>query len=339
MVVVHGDYGRNLTSEASSRMDPMFMEASLFLASDPLEVPRSGPSSQVDPIEALSGSISVCTWVDPLVGTCSHSDKGNTVLPSHVNGPSSAKGMSYADLFKAPPIQVETIPMVPSKKRGYVSIRVDPKAYQSRLDVFISNDLALSEDVAVPHSLLSNAFVVSSNLIASAIFSNSVSLRVLREQQSESVNAIPIVPKSLAVVPVLNDSSVNIEFDLSLNFSAGQVSSFSRSEKPLESSTTSGLISNVCSTIPIQAIPVIDLLVQTVSTTVGLSLQRPPIPYVDHRVRKDCYVSSQIPSLVASSIKSSRLSVSDSLVKLCLIANYSWASQVEVEGLDASSIS
>ncbi|KAI9165651.1 hypothetical protein LWI28_018060 [Acer negundo] len=216
MVVVHGDYGRNLTSEASSRMDPMFMEASLFLASDPLEVPRSGPSSQVDPIEALSGSISVCTWVDPLVGTCSHSDKGNTVLPSHVNGPSSAK--------------------------------------------------------------------VSSNLIASAIFSNSVSLRVLREQQSESVNAIPIVPKSLAVVPVLNDSSVNIEFDLSLNFSAGQVSSFSRSEKPLESSTTSGLISNVCSTIPIQAIPVIDLLVQTVSTTVGLSLQRPPIPYVDHRV-------------------------------------------------------
>ncbi|KAI9161037.1 hypothetical protein LWI28_013841 [Acer negundo] len=58
-------------------MDPMFMEASLFVASDPLEVRRSGPSSQVGPIEASSGS--------------------------HVNGPSSAKAVvsvndSYVDI-------------------------------------------------------------------------------------------------------------------------------------------------------------------------------------------------------------------------------------------------
>ncbi|KAI9196485.1 hypothetical protein LWI28_024370 [Acer negundo] len=131
-------------------MDPMFMKASLFVASDPLEVPRSRPSSQVGPIEALSGSISVCTWVDPLMGTCSHSDKGNSVLPSHVNDPSFAK-----------------------------------------------------------------------DSIASAIFSDSVSLTVSREQQPESVNAIPIVPRSSTIVPVLNYFSVNIRSDLSLDFSVG----------------------------------------------------------------------------------------------------------------------
>ncbi|KAK4856276.1 hypothetical protein QYF36_015924 [Acer negundo] len=149
-------------------MDPMFMKASLFVAFDPLEVPRSRPSSQVGPIEALSGSISVCTWVDPLMGTCSHSDKGNSVMPSHVNDPSFAK-----------------------------------------------------EDVAVPHSLVSNALVVSSDSIASAIFSDSVSLTVSREQQPESVNAIPIVPRSSTIVPVLNYFSVNIRSDLSLDFSVG----------------------------------------------------------------------------------------------------------------------
>ena len=46
----------------------------------------------------------------------------------------------------------------------------------------IHNDLALSEDVAVPYSLLFNALVVSSDLIASAIFSDSVSLTASREQ-------------------------------------------------------------------------------------------------------------------------------------------------------------
>ncbi|KAK1553357.1 hypothetical protein Q3G72_033628 [Acer saccharum] len=204
MVVVHGDYGRNLTGE-------------------------------VGPIEASSRSIFVCAWVDPLVGTCSHSNKRDSILPSHVNSPSSAK-------------------------------------------------------------------VVSSNPIALAIFFDSVSLTASREQQSGSVNAIPIV-RSSTVVPVLNDSSVDIGYDLSLDFLAGQVSSFSRSETPLESFTTSGLISDVCSTIPIQAILVIDSLVQTVSSTVGLSLQRPRIMYADHRVRKDCYESSQIPSSVAGSTR------------------------------------
>ncbi|KAK4852385.1 hypothetical protein QYF36_023521 [Acer negundo] len=84
------------------------------------------------------------------------------------------------------------------------------------------NDLALSEDVAVPYSLVSNALVVSSDPVASSIFSDSVSLTASREQQSGNV------------------------------------------------------------------IPAIDSLVQTVSTTVGLSsLQRPLIRYTAHRVRKD----------------------------------------------------
>ncbi|KAK4854302.1 hypothetical protein QYF36_021963 [Acer negundo] len=53
---MHGDCGRNLTNETGYVMDPMFIEASLFVASDPLEIPRSGPSSQVGSIEASSGS-------------------------------------------------------------------------------------------------------------------------------------------------------------------------------------------------------------------------------------------------------------------------------------------
>ncbi|KAI9192154.1 hypothetical protein LWI28_018947 [Acer negundo] len=53
---MHGDCGRNLTNETGYVMDPMFIEASLFVASDPLEIPRSGPSNQVGSIEASSGS-------------------------------------------------------------------------------------------------------------------------------------------------------------------------------------------------------------------------------------------------------------------------------------------
>ncbi|KAK4855806.1 hypothetical protein QYF36_011072 [Acer negundo] len=111
MVVVHGDCGRNLNNEAGYVMDPMYMEASLFIGVSfdlfPLKVPRSRPSSQVGYIEALFGSISTCAWVDPLVGTGSHSDKGYSNLPSHANSFSSTKGISsYADIFKADPIQV-----------------------------------------------------------------------------------------------------------------------------------------------------------------------------------------------------------------------------------------
>ncbi|KAI9195188.1 hypothetical protein LWI28_012545 [Acer negundo] len=98
MVVVHGDCGRNLSSGAGSVMDPMFMEASLFVRvssdSPPLNVPRSEPSSQMGHIEASFRSISACAWVDPFMGTSSHSDKGDSVLPSHANGLSSAKGCS-----------------------------------------------------------------------------------------------------------------------------------------------------------------------------------------------------------------------------------------------------
>ncbi|KAI9194797.1 hypothetical protein LWI28_009263 [Acer negundo] len=95
MVVVHGDCGRNLNNEAGYVMDPMYMEASLFIGVSfdlfPLKVPRSRPSSQVGYIEALFGSISTCAWVDPLVGTGSHSDKGYSNLPSHANSLSSTK--------------------------------------------------------------------------------------------------------------------------------------------------------------------------------------------------------------------------------------------------------
>ncbi|KAK1589338.1 hypothetical protein Q3G72_032876 [Acer saccharum] len=153
------------------------------------------------------------------------------------------------------------------------------------------------EDVVVPHSLVSNALVVSSDPVALAIFSDSVSLTTSHEQQSRSVNEISIVPGSSAVVPV-NDSSVDIRSDLMLT---SQVSSFPRSETILESSTISGLISDVCSTAPIQTVPTINSLVQTVSTTMGPS-QRPPIPYTTHMVRKDCYGFSQIPSSVADDI-------------------------------------
>ncbi|KAK1552056.1 hypothetical protein Q3G72_009684 [Acer saccharum] len=156
----------------------------------------------------VSGQFSKLTVVN---GNMDSSDKGNSVLPLHENGPSSTK-----------------------------------------------------EDVVVPHSLLSNDLVVSSNPVASAIFSDSVSLTVLHEQQSRSVNEISIVLGSSAVVSV-NVSYVDIRSDLSLDLSTGQVSSFSRSETILESST-SGLISDVCSIVPIQAVPVIDSLVQTVST-------------------------------------------------------------------------
>ncbi|KAK4859810.1 hypothetical protein QYF36_012259 [Acer negundo] len=172
MVVVHGDCGRNLSSGASSVMDPMFIEASLFVGvsfdSPPSEVPKSGLSSQVGLIEASFGFISICVWVDPLVGTCSHSDKGNSVLPSHANGLSSAKGDGSA--------------MV-ANNEGF-------------------------QDVAVPHSLVSITLVVSLDPVASVIFSDSISLTASHEQQSESVNAIPIIPRSSAIVLIFNDSSV-----------------------------------------------------------------------------------------------------------------------------------
>ncbi|KAK0574526.1 hypothetical protein LWI29_025009 [Acer saccharum] len=192
-------------------MDPPSMHAKLLDVN--VTFTLHGTQFDVDPmcLEAnlVSGQFSKLTAVN---GNMDSSDKGNSVLPLHENGPSSAK-----------------------------------------------------EDVVVPHSLLSNDLVVSSNPVASAIFSDSVSLTVLHEQQSRSVNEISIVPGSSAVVSV-NVSYVDIRSDLSLDLSTGQVSSFSRSETILESSTTSGLISNVCSTVPIQAVSVIDSLVQTVST-------------------------------------------------------------------------
>ncbi|KAK3193449.1 hypothetical protein Dsin_024759 [Dipteronia sinensis] len=95
-----------------------------------------------------------------------------------------------------------------------------------------------------------------------------------REQQSRSVNTIPIVSRSSAVVPVFNilvvhNFPMDIGSDLSVDLLAGQASSFSGSGTILEFSTASGLVFDVHSTIPNQTVLVIDSLVQTVPTIVG----------------------------------------------------------------------
>ncbi|KAK4849804.1 hypothetical protein QYF36_000966 [Acer negundo] len=206
MVVVHGDCGRNLSSGAGSVMDPMFMEASLFVRvssdSPPLNVPRSEPSSQMGHIEASFRSISACAWVDPFMGTSSHSDKGDSVLPSHANGLSSAKDgtnlkiwllMVLVRLLLNEMGRLRLLIMGSFKspysksvnRMEFWSISIAQSVVLVSNDFSaIRNDLDLSEDVVVPHSLVSNASVISSDPIASTIFSDYVSLTASREQQS-----------------------------------------------------------------------------------------------------------------------------------------------------------
>ncbi|KAK1568910.1 hypothetical protein Q3G72_030320 [Acer saccharum] len=166
-------------------MDPPSMHAKLLDVN--VTSTLHGTQFDVDPmcLEAnlVSGQFSKLAVVN---GNMDSSNKGNSVMPLHENGPSSTK---------------------------------DP--------------------------------------VASAIFSYSVSLTTSHEQQSRSVNEISIVPGSSTVV-LVNDSSVDIRSDL---MSTDQVSSFQRLETILESSTISGLISDVCSTTPIQTVPAINSLV------------------------------------------------------------------------------
>ncbi|KAK3212712.1 hypothetical protein Dsin_017418 [Dipteronia sinensis] len=152
---------------------------------------------------------------------------------------------------------------------------------------------------------LTDVLVASTHPVVSTIFSDSVSLTASREQHSGSVNAIPIVSRSLAVVTVSNilvvhDSPVDIGSDLSVDLSAAQAFSFSGSGMILESSNTLGLVFDVHSIVPNQTVPVIDSLVQTVPTIVGsFSLRRPPFSHAAHGVRNVSFGSSQISSSVA----------------------------------------
>ncbi|KAK0604855.1 hypothetical protein LWI29_020212 [Acer saccharum] len=310
-------------------MDPPSMHAKLLDAN--VTSTLHGPQFDVDPmcLEAnlVSGQFSKLAVVN---GIMDSSYKGNSVMPLHENGPSSAKGMSYVAPKRDGSATVTNnrgfqVPRSKSVNRmEFRPVSTAQSIPVSNVFLAIHNDLVVSEDVVVPHSLVSNALVIPSDPVASAIFSDSVSLSTSHEQQPRSVNEISIVPGSSAVVPV-NDSSVDISYDL---MSTGPVPSFPRLETILESSTISGLISDVCSTAPIQTILAINSLVQTVSTTMGPS-QRPPIPYTTHMVRNDCYGSSQIPSSVADSPESaadkdeeeappSPSSVSDSFSGVCL---------------------
>ncbi|KAK3188885.1 hypothetical protein Dsin_028446 [Dipteronia sinensis] len=83
------------------------------------------------------------------------------------------------------------------------------------------------------------------------------------QQDLGSLDSDPIlISRSSTVVLVSNvlvvhDSPMDIGSDLSMDLSVGPVSSFSGSETILESSTTSGLVFDVHSTIPNQAVPIV----------------------------------------------------------------------------------
>ena len=87
-----------------------------------------GTQFDVDPmcLEAnlVSSQFSKLTVVN---GNMDSSDKGNSVMPLHANGPSFAKGMSYADLFKATSVQGKTVPMVPSKMEDMFRFGLIPR--------------------------------------------------------------------------------------------------------------------------------------------------------------------------------------------------------------------
>ncbi|KAK3222072.1 hypothetical protein Dsin_009097 [Dipteronia sinensis] len=221
-----------------------------------------------------------------------------------------------------------------------------------RTEVPVSNVVAAiqqdlwSLDLDVVHySADSNpvlSMVSSTILVVSPGFT---SLMVPTTSVSWSVNAIPIVSRLSAVVPVSNflvvyDFPEDIGFDLSVDLLAGQTSSFLGSGTILESSTTSGLVFDVYSTVPNQTVPVIDSLVQTVPTIMGsFSFQRPPFPYAAHGVRNVCSGSSQVFSSIVGSTQSFRLLAMDSQAELHLIAGSLWAAQAEVERLGASNVS
>ncbi|KAK3229688.1 hypothetical protein Dsin_001569 [Dipteronia sinensis] len=104
----------------SNSMDPMSMEASLYITSSAgSSVVPSRPHVSLRPYggEAVDG------WADPLQGSSS--------LPVQGSLPRCEAVVGVVD----PLVDNVSGPSILSKKGGYVAVRVDPSAYKSRLEV------------------------------------------------------------------------------------------------------------------------------------------------------------------------------------------------------------
>ncbi|KAK0578192.1 hypothetical protein LWI29_006536 [Acer saccharum] len=129
-------------------MDPMCMEAALSLSSS--VVVSSTLHSQIG-LSTVIG-LNSSSRVVPLAsgGMCSlvggsflpQPEGGvSMIVPDSVTGliqsstPMVQGGKSFAGLFKSSPVETLPVPSVPSKKGGYVYVRVDPIAYQARLEL------------------------------------------------------------------------------------------------------------------------------------------------------------------------------------------------------------
>ena len=98
----------------------------------------SGVNSSYRVVPLASGG--VCSLVGELIPSQPEGDVSMIVSDS-VTGliqslaPMVQGGKSFAGLFKSSPVETLPVPSVPSKKGGYVSVRVDPIAYQARLEL------------------------------------------------------------------------------------------------------------------------------------------------------------------------------------------------------------
>ena len=132
----------------SRSMDPMCMEAALSL-SYPVEV-SSTSTSQVglNTVSGMNSSSRVVPLASGGVGSLvgepipPQPERGvSMIVPDSVTGliqsstPLVQGGKSFAGFFKSSPVETLPVPSVPSKKGGYVSVRVDPIAYQARLEL------------------------------------------------------------------------------------------------------------------------------------------------------------------------------------------------------------
>ncbi|KAK3218438.1 hypothetical protein Dsin_012408 [Dipteronia sinensis] len=117
--------------------EPMSFEASL--SSSPQ---TSSTTASIFGEGTVSSNSRGCSLGIVLPTTSSLGDNPVTVRDS-IQGlvmnsnPLTLGSKSYADLLRAPQASVQSFPMTspPSKKGGFVSIRVDPIAYQSRLEL------------------------------------------------------------------------------------------------------------------------------------------------------------------------------------------------------------
>ena len=118
------------------------MEAALSLSS-PVAV--SSTSNSLVGLSTVSGvnsssrvvpfaSGGVCSLVGELIPSQPEGDV-SMIISDSVTGliqspvPMVQGGKSFAGLFKSSPVETLPVPSVPSKKGGYVSVRVDPIAY------------------------------------------------------------------------------------------------------------------------------------------------------------------------------------------------------------------